>query len=274
MSKGSILITGCSSGIGLAAARMLKERGWRVLATARSKDDLARLEDDEGVEALYLELRDGQSIKDCAQEALRRTEGRLEALFNNAAYGQLGAIEDLPAAVLREQFEVNLIGTHDLTCRIIPTMRKQGHGRIVQCSSVLGLVSGPYRGAYCATKFALEALSDSLRMELKGSGIHVSLIEPGPIRSRFIDNAMATFRKLDITQSVHRQIYEARMASLKQGGRTTFKLEPEAVVGRLVHALESPRPKLRYFVTTPTYIAAAMKRLLPGRMLDVIASRQ
>ena len=253
---------------------MLKARGWQVLATARSSDDLARLKDEEGVEALHLELRDAASIMDCAQEVLKRTGGKLDALFNNAAYGQLGAIEDLSADVLREQFEVNLIGTHDLTCQIIPAMRRQGHGRIVQCSSVLGLVSGPYRGAYCATKFALEALSDSLRMELKNSGIHVSLIEPGPIRSRFIDNAMATFKKLDVTHSVHREIYEARMASLKEGGKTTFKLEPAAVVHRLIHALESPRPNLRYFVTTPTYIAAVMKRVLPGRMLDMIASRQ
>jgi len=274
MGEKSIRITGCSSGIGLEAARILKARGWRVLACARSDADLARLEQDEGVEALHLELRDTGSIAKCAEEALRRTDGKLGALFNNAAYGQLGAIEDLSADVLREQFEVNLIGTHDLTCRIIPAMRQNGGGRIVQCSSVLGLVAGPYRGAYCATKFALEALSDSLRMELNGSGVHVALIEPGPIRTRFIDHALASFEKLDITKSVHREIYEQRIAGLKRGGASRFKLEPEAVVRKLIHALESPRPNLRYFVTTPTYIAAAFKRFLPGRMLDMITLRQ
>ncbi len=253
---------------------MLKARGWRVLATARRPEDLARLEQDEGVEALHLELRDAVSIGDCAGEALKRTDGKLDALFNNAAYGQLGAIEDLSPDVLREQFEVNLIGTHDLTTRLIPAMRQNGAGRIVQCSSVLGLVSGPYRGAYCATKFALEALSDSMRMELRGSGVHVSLIEPGPIRSRFIENALASFEKLDVAGSVHAKIYDQRIEGLKQGGVSKFKLEPETVVRKLIHALESPRPKLRYFVTTPTYIAAAMKRILPGALLDRIASKQ
>ena len=274
MTQKTILITGCSSGIGLAAAKTLNERGWRVFATARKDDDLQRLQDEIGVEALYLELRDGQSIKKCAGEALSRTNGRLDALFNNAAYGQLGAIEDLSAAVLRDQFEVNLIGTHDLTCRIIPAMRAAGHGRIVQCSSVLGLVSGPWRGAYCASKFALEALSDSLRMELNGSGIHVSLIEPGPIWSRFIDNAIASFANVDKDASPHRETYEARIAALQDGGASRFKLPPEAVARRLIHALESPRPKIRYFVTTPTYVAALFKRVLPDRALDAIASRQ
>lgn len=274
MNSKSILVTGCSSGIGLYAARMLKARGWQVMATARKPADLHRLTQEEGVTALHLELRDPDSIAQCAKQALKLTGGRLTALFNNAAYGQLGAIEDLSAAVLREQFEVNLIGTHDLTCRIIPSMRRQGAGRIVQCSSVLGLVAGPYRGAYCATKFALEALSDSLRMELKDSGIHVALIEPGPIRTRFIDNALASFSRLDVSGSVHREIYDARIAALKSGGASRFKLEPEAVVHKLLHALEAPRPKLRYYVTTPTYIAAALKRLLPGRALDVITSRQ
>ncbi len=253
---------------------MLKARGWRVLASARRPEDLERLEQEEGVEAVLLELRDAASIADCAGEVLKRTDGKLDALFNNAAYGQLGAIEDLSPAVLREQFEVNLFGTHDLTTRIIPAMRQNGAGRIVQCSSVLGLVSGPYRGAYCATKFALEALSDSMRMELKGSGVHVALIEPGPIRSRFIENALASFEKLDVAGSVHARIYEQRIEGLRQGGASKFKLEPEAVVRKLIHALESPRPKMRYFVTTPTYLAAAMKRILPGSLLDLIASKQ
>ena len=166
----SVLITGCSSGIGLACATVLKQRGWRVLATARKAADLDRLRG-LGFEVLNLELADANTIEACASEALRLTDRQLTALINNAAYGQLGAVEDLTADVLRQQFEVNVIGTHDLTRRLIPAMRANRHGRIVQVSSVLGLMAAPYRGAYCASKFALEALSDSLRLELKGTGI-------------------------------------------------------------------------------------------------------
>lgn len=270
----SILVTGASSGIGLAAARTLKARGWRVLATARRAEDLARLQGEEGVEALPLELADTSSIAACAAAALERTSGRVDALFNNAAFGQVGAVEDLTAAVLRQQIEVNLIGTHELTRRLVPAMRANSFGRIVQCSSVLGFVAGPYRGAYCASKFALEALSDALRLELAGSGVLVSLIEPGPIRTRFVETALDNFRRtIDIEGSVHRDAYLRRLKGMEAGGKQTWKLEPEAVVNRLVHALESPRPKLRYFVTKPTFIAAGLKRVLPGRIMDRVLLR-
>ena len=272
--KRSILITGASSGIGRAAASSLKALGWRVLATARRPEDLARLEHEVGIEALALELADPASIAACAAAALDATEGHIDALFNNGAYGQVGAVEDLTPDLLRRQIEVNLIGTHDLTCRLIPSMRANRTGRIVQCSSVLGLVATPYRGAYCASKYALEALSDSMRLELKGSGIHVSLIEPGPIRTRFVETALKNFRAtIDIAGSVHRETYEARLKSMETGGKETFKLEPEAVVAKLVHAIESPRPKLRYYVTTPTYVAAGLKRILSMRVIDRIAAR-
>lgn len=266
----SILITGSSSGIGLDAARRLKTRGWRVIATARKPDDLKRLVDEEGVEALSLELADAQSIAACASQALSMTDGKLGALFSNAAYGQPGAVEDLTADVLRHQLEVNLIGTHDLTRRLIPAMRNNGAGRIVQCSSVLGFVAAPYRGAYCASKFALEALTTSLRLELADSGIKVSLIEPGPIRSRFVENALASFKaNIDIENSAHKAKYLARLASMEKGGKDTFKLEPEAVSKRLIHALESARPQRKYYVTTPTYLAAAMHRLLPASVTEI-----
>ena len=274
MTEKTILVTGCSSGIGWAAARMMKERGWRVLATARRPEDLVRLKAELGVEALHLELADPASIAAAADAALAASGGRIEALFNNAAYGQPGAVEDLAADVLRRQFEVNVIGTHDLTRRLIPAMRAAGRGRIVQCSSVLGLVAAPFRGAYCASKFALEGLSDALRLELAGTGIHVSLIEPGPIRTRFVEHALAVAKaNIDIAGSVHRVRYEALIDGLARGGKQTFKLEPEAVVARLVHAVESPRPKARYFVTTPTYAAAFLKRVLPTRALDLFAKR-
>ena len=270
----SILITGCSSGIGLASARALKARGWRVLATARKPDDLARLREVEGLEAIPLELGDQASIAACAVEALSLTEGRLDALFNNGAYAQVGAVEDLTSEVLRQQFEVNFIGWHELTRRIIPAMRRQGHGRIVQCSSVLGFLSGPYRGAYSASKYALEGLTDAMRLELAGTGIKVSLIEPGPIRTRFLENVYTAFvANIDIDGSPHRETYRRRLESIRAGGKQTFKLGPEAVAAKLVHAVESPRPKIRYFVTTSTYLAAAMKRTLPGRIVDIISQK-
>jgi NAD(P)-dependent dehydrogenase (short-subunit alcohol dehydrogenase family) len=265
----TILITGCSSGIGLAAARTMKARGWRVLATARKPEVLSRLVTEEGVEALHLELSDPASVAACAEEALTRTEGKLDALFNNAAFGQIGAVEDLSADHLRRQLETNVIGTHALTRPILAAMRANGRGRIVQCSSVLGFVSGPYRGAYCASKFALEALSDALRLELRDTPIRVSIIEPGPIHSRFVASALANFKAtIDMDGSPHRETYLARLAVMEAGGTTTFKLPPEAVAAKLVHAVESPRPKARYFVTTPTYLAAVMKRVLPTALLD------
>lgn len=265
----TILITGCSSGIGLASAKVMKARGWRVIATARTDADRTRLSADLGVDAVHLELSDAASVARCVDEALALSGGRIEALFNNAAYGQVGAVEDLSLAVLRRQFEVNLFGQHELTRLLVPVMRQQGHGRIVQCSSVLGLVAAPFRGAYCASKFAMEALSDSLRMELKGSGVAVCLIEPGPIRTRFVEHALANFVKtVDIAGSPHHALYEARLERMKQGGNDTFKLEPEAVAAKLVHAVESARPRRRYYVTKPTYFAAALKRLAPQGTID------
>jgi NAD(P)-dependent dehydrogenase (short-subunit alcohol dehydrogenase family) len=274
MSERSILITGCSSGIGLASAREMKSRGWRVFATARKKQDIARLKDDEGVESLYLDYTEPDSIEKAVADVLAATGGRLDALFNNGAYGQPGAVEDLRREVLRAQFEAGFFGWHDLTARVIPVMRKQGQGRIVFCSSVLGLVSAPYRGAYCATKFAVEALADALRMELAGSGIKIVLIEPGPIASRFLEHALEAYRRhIDLEGSHHAEIYRARLARLEEGGDQTFKLGPEAVALKLARALESRNPRARYYVTVPTYVAALLRRALPTGALDAIAAR-
>lgn len=274
MKQRSILITGCSSGIGLDAARTLKERGWRVIATARKPEDIARLTSEDGLDALYLELADPESIAACANDALRLTGGTLDALFNNAAYGQPGAVEDISPEVLRQQLNVNVVGAHDLTRRVLPSMRKNGHGRIVQCSSVLGLVAVPFRGAYCASKFALEALTASLRVELDGSGIKVALIEPGPIRTRFVETALKSLlQNIDIETSAHRDLYKARIAAMESGGKQLFKLEPAAVTAKLIHAVESPRPRRHYYVTAPTYLAAALKRVLPPAAMDYIAKK-
>ena len=270
----SILITGCSTGIGLAAARTLKARGWRVLATARKPADLERLGRDDGLEALPLEMSDPASVSACALETLKRTGGRLDALYNNAAFGSVGAMEDVSGDLLRHHLEVNVVAAHALTRQIIPAMRAQGHGRIVMCSSVLGFVSGPYRGAYCASKFALEALSDALRQELAPAGIYVSILEPGPIESQFLSTALATFRhSIDVTASPHRTDYERRLAEMESGGRARFRLGPEAVVAKLVHALESRRPRIRYRIGLPTQAAALLKRMLPDRVFDRITMR-
>jgi NAD(P)-dependent dehydrogenase (short-subunit alcohol dehydrogenase family) len=265
----TLLITGCSSGIGLAAARTLHARGWRVFATCRKTEDVSRLEA-EGLESLRLDLDDSASIRAAVEAVLARTGGGLDALFNNGGYGQTGAVEDLPRQALREQFETNLFGWVELTNLVIPAMRRQGHGRIVMNSSVLGLAALPYRGAYVAAKFALEGLTDTLRLELAGSGIHVSLIEPGPIVSRFRENALRHFRRhIDIAQSVHRQAYEAQLARLeKPGPAAPFTLPPAAVVDKLIHALESRRPRPRYYVTVPTHLIGHARRFLTTRGLD------
>lgn len=265
----SILITGCSSGIGAAAARRLRERGWRVFATARKEADVARLAA-EGFEALQLDLADSASIRLAVDEVLTRSGGILDALFNNGAYGQPGAVEDLTREVLREQFETNLFGTHELTCLVLPAMRAQGHGRIVQNSSILGFAALPYRGAYNCSKFALEGLTDTLRLELHGSGIHVSLIEPGPIATRFRDNAYAAYeRRIDRQNSAHAATYRALERRLRgEAGKTPFTLPSDAVVEKLIHAIESPRPRARYYVTFPTYLFGVLKRILPTRWMD------
>jgi NAD(P)-dependent dehydrogenase (short-subunit alcohol dehydrogenase family) len=269
-----ILITGCSSGIGLCAARGLRARGWRVFATARQAADVERLQA-EGLASLPLDLRDSASIQTAVTTVLEQTGGRLDALFNNGAYGQPGAVEDLSRAALREQFETNLFGTQELTNQVIPAMRRQGGGRILYNSSVLGLVALPYRGAYVASKFALEGLADTLRLELAGTGIHICLIEPGPILSRFRDNAhVAYLRHIRPETSPHRAKYLAMEARLlKEGPAAPFTLPPEAVLKRVIHALESPRPRARYPVTVPTYLFAFLRRLLPTRALDAILRR-
>jgi len=270
----SILITGCSSGIGLCVAQGLKQRGYRVFATARNQEDVAMLEQ-QGLESLQLDLADSASIASAVATVLERTGGTLYALFNNGAYGQPGAVEDLRREVLREQFETNLFGTHELTCRVLPVMRRQGHGRIIQNSSVLGLISLPFRGAYNSSKYALEGLTDTLRLELHDTDIHLSLIEPGPVTSRFRANAFAKYQEnIDKENSPFRETYEAMERRLtKEGPAAPFTLPPEAVLEKVVHALESKRPKVRYYVTFPTYLFAVLKRLLPHRGLDWVLRR-
>jgi len=264
-----VLITGCSSGIGRTVAEGLRDRGYRVFATARQAQDVKSLAGS-GFEALQLDVIDSGSVQRAVSEVLEKTGGRLYALFNNAGFGQPGAVEDLRREVLREQFETNLFGAHELIRRVIPVMRTQGYGRIIQNSSVLGLVAMKYRGAYNASKYALEGLSDTLRLELRDTGIHVAIIEPGPVESRFRENAYAAFkRNVDAEKSAHREAYHAMERRLTTDGPVApFTLPPEAVLKKVIHALESRRPKVRYYVTFPTYLFATLKRLLPHRGLD------
>lgn len=275
MTQRSILITGCSSGIGLDAARGLKARGWRVFATCRQEPDCERLRN-EGLESFRLDYSDEASIEAAVAETLRRTGGTLDALYNNGAFACPGAVEDLPRGALREIFETNLFGYHDLTRRVIPVMRAQGHGRIVNCSSVLGLVGMTWRGAYVATKFAMEGLSDVLRIEMKGTGIDIILIEPGPIATKIRENAVPHFEQwIDWEHSARREQYVSLRGRLydKKTKKDTFELGPEAVTAKLIRALEDRRPKPRYFVTTPTYLMGFLRRVLPTRALDWVIAK-
>lgn len=271
----SVLITGCSSGIGLDAARTLQARGWRVFATCRQEADCERLRA-EGLESFRLDYADEDSLAKAVAEVLHRTGGTLDALYNNGAFACPGAVEDLPRGALREIFETNLFGYHDLTRRVIPVMRAQGHGRIVNCSSVLGLVGMTWRGAYVATKFALEGLTDVLRIEMKGTGIKVILIEPGPIATKIRENAVPHFEKwVDWEASARRAQYVSLRGRLydRKIKKDRFELDPSSVTAKLIRALEDPRPRARYYVTTPTYLMGFARRILPTRALDWLIAK-
>lgn len=265
----TILITGASSGIGFYVAHELKKTGYRVIASCRSASDVARLQQD-GLECVQLDLADSTSIQRGFTQAMTLSGNELYGLFNNGAYGQPGAVEDLPISALRQQFNTNFFGWCELTNLALPIMLKQGYGRIIQNSSVLGIAAMPLRGAYNASKYAIEGISDTLRMELEGTGVYVSLIEPGPIESQFRKNALAALREhIDIEKSRHHTTYRGAIARLEKTKTTTpFTLGPETVYQRVIHALEAKRPQARYYVTFPTYLVGFMKRILPTRWLD------
>ncbi len=271
----SVLITGCSSGIGHHAAISLAARGWRVLATCRKEQDCARLEA-EGLESFPLDHADPASVEAGAAEALARTGGRLDALVLNGAHALPCAMEDVPRDALREIFEVNLFGPFDLINRVLPAMRAHGSGLIVNVSSVLGIVAATFRGPYCGTKFAMEGMSDSLRRELRGTGIHLSLLQPGPITTRIRQNAVAHFERwIDWEASAQRGTYEAVLIPRLYADKDKpdrFELPPASCTAKIIHALEAPRPRARYRVTTPTYLAEGVRRLLPTGLADRIVT--
>ena len=270
----SILITGCSSGIGLDAAHGMRARGWRVFASCRQQRDCDRLRA-QGFESPRIDYTDRDSISSGLSYVLEATDGTLDALFNNGAHGLPGAVEDVPTDALRHIFETNVFGWHELTRQVIPVMREQGHGRIVQCSSVLGLVAFPWRGAYVATKYAIEGLTDTLRLELRDTDIQVVLIEPGPITSKLREKAIPVFEKyIDWENSALREKYEGSLLKrlYENSAPDRFELPASAVTDKLAHAVEARRPKPRYYVTTPTYVAGVLRRILPTKATDRILS--
>ena len=231
----------------------------------------------EGLESFALDLASDESVAEAAAEALDRTEGRLDALFNNGAFASPGLVEDLPRDALRAAFETNLFGQFDLTARLLPAMKARRAGRIVFNSSVLGFVGLRMRGAYVGTKFAMEGMADVLRLETRGPGVEIVLIEPGPITTRIRQNARAHFERwIDWRASPNRAFYETvAMPRLydESGRKDRFELPPEAVTAKLIHALEAKRPRPRYYVTTPTHLMGLCRRLLPTRALDWITSK-
>lgn len=264
-----ILITGCSSGIGFDAVFALKKRGHRVIASCRKTEDVQKLLN-KGVEALLLDVSNPISIQSAFVQLLIMTSGHLDVLINNAGYGQVGALEDISRDILRQQFETNVFGLQDLTNLVIPVMREQGQGRIINISSILGVVSMPFRGAYNASKYALEGLSDTLRLELSGSGIKIITIEPGPINSRFRDNAVDfSLQQIPMEKSYFKNQYKTMLSNFKQKkADSLFTRNTDAVIKKLVHAVESRKPKPKYPVTFPAYFLIGLKRILTTRLLD------
>lgn len=267
----SILITGCSSGIGLCAAQTLHKRGYRVFATARKSQDVEKLKT-MGLESLILDVDDSNSIRNALDEILKKTGGTLDALFSNSGFAIPGAVEDLTRDMMRAQFETNVFGAMELTNQVIPIMRKQGHGRIIENTSMLGTVAFPYRGAYNASKFALEGFTNTLRQELHGTNIFVSIIAPGPITSNFRPNAFKQYHEaLEGKPSAHDNAYKNMEKSYVQPpskSEASLTLGPDAVAKKLILALESKRPKAHYYVTFPAHLFVFLRRILPDCALD------
>ena len=268
----TVLITGCSSGIGLCLAHGLRSAGYHVFATARKEDDVSKLKK-LGFDAFLLDLSSSNSIKTAIYELFQKTDS-LYALINNGAYGQVGALEDISRKALEKQFQVNVFGWHELTNLILPSMKEKNIGRIVYISSVLGFVAMPFRGPYVASKFAIEGLVDTLRLELKKTKIKLSLIQPGPIESKFRENAFLAFKEnVDPSNSDYKKEYRAMIERLNSDKNVQFTLPPESVLRCVLHALEAKAPKNHYRVTFPTKLFAFLCRILPSSWMDNILSR-
>ena len=277
MGKKSLLITGCSSGIGLDAALTLHERGWRVFATCRRQKDCDNLKL-QGLESFVLDYENPTSISVALKHLISLTGGTLDALFNNGAYAIPGAVEDLPRDALKQNFEANVFGWHDLIIQVLPIMRAQGYGRIINCSSVLGFVPIPWRGSYVATKYAIEGLTETLRLEMNDTDIKIILLQPGPISSKFRQNAIAGFEAwIEWRKSPRREQYQSELIKRLYDSsqkKDKFELPPSSVTKKLIKALEDPFPKSKYLITLPTYAAAISKRILPNNWFEKILLRK
>ncbi|MBI9020312.1 MAG: SDR family NAD(P)-dependent oxidoreductase [Verrucomicrobia bacterium] len=270
----TVLVTGCSSGIGLATARLLRDRGWKVAPTARKPADLDMLRA-EGFDPVALDITDSASIADAANEVLARFDGQLGAIVNNAGFGLTSAIEDAPRAMFRDIFEVNVFGLQELTNRFIPLFRKQGYGRIVNVSSVLGELSLPFAGVYSASKFAVEAISDALRRELFDSGVSVSVVQPGPIETKFSENLA---HRTDLYPSnpgspflsFYREAIETRKTGKAARTGERFMKPPEAVAEKIFQCLESARPPVRARITLPAHFGAFARRFVSAALIDAV----
>ena len=268
---GNIFITGCSTGIGYQCAKQLHEMGYKVIATCRQQDDVTRI-NNEGITCIQLDLANSQSIEFALKQVLLETDGKIDALFNNGAFGLPGAVEDLSREAMEYQFQTNVFGTQELTNAVVKIMRAQGYGKIIYNSSILGFAAMQYRGAYNASKFAIEGFADTLRLEIKQNNIQVSLIEPGPILSDFRKNAFEQFKRwISIDDSAHKDKYQAMVNRLETVGPSApFTLGPEAVTKCVIHALQNDKAKIRYRVTVPTIVFAYLKRMLPTSWLDFL----
>ena len=267
----TILITGCSTGIGYQCAKQLQDLGYQVIATCRKEEDVQHL-NKQGIQCFQLDLASSHSIQSALKQILQQTNGRIDALFNNGAFGLPGAVEDLTREAMEYQFQTNVFGTQELTNLIVPIMRQQGGGKIIYNSSILGFAAMPYRGAYNASKFAIEGFADTLRLEVKQDNIQISLIEPGPIISDFRKNAFLQFKQwITIENSAHKNSYQAMISRLETVGPSApFTLPPEAVTKCVIHALQKPKAKIRYRVTVPTILFAIFKQIFPNRLLDLL----
>lgn len=270
----TVLVTGCSTGIGKITAQGLSGRGYHVIATVRKPADAYLLEEQD-IRVFIMDYADAKSVAKAAADILEYSEGKLDAVFHNGAYGQPGAVEDLSRDVIEQQFAANVFGWMQLTNLLLPVMRKQGHGTIIFNSSLLGIVTLPFRGAYNASKFALEGFADTLRMELLDSPINVVLIEPGPIASQFRANSLVNLEaNIDYENSVHKELYLKVLKRLKtKGPAVPFTLPAEAVLAKVEKALTAKRPQPRYYVTFPTYLFGFFKRVLPTRWLDRVLTK-
>jgi len=265
----SVLITGCSSGIGLCLAHGLRSEGYRVFASARNNNDVDKLKA-LGFESLLLDLSSSSSINNAILELYQKTDN-LYALINNGAYGQAGALEDISREALERQFQANVFGWHELTNLVLPKMRKENLGRVIYISSVLGFVAMPFRGPYIASKFAIEGLVNTLRLELSDTNIKFSLIQPGPIESKFRANAYLAFKEnVDSSKSNYKEQYNTMIRRLESDKNAQFTLPPEAVLKCALHALRSRSPKIHYRVTFPTKLFAFLGRILPSSWMDKI----